>query len=66
MKTMKDFAAQQLTKKEMTKIHGGAKAIDNCGTLYAVTWPGGMNYVCSKDTTAMEIFRAAGATFILA
>lgn len=66
MKTMKDFAAQQLIKKEMTRIHGGAGGFDNCGILYAVTWSGGTNYVCSKNTAEMEHFRAIGAKFILA
>ncbi|WP_299102928.1 hypothetical protein [uncultured Alistipes sp.] len=64
MKTMQDFAAQQLTKKEMTEIHGGANGFDNCGILYAVTWSGGTSYVCSKNTAEMEYFRAAGTQFI--
>lgn len=66
MKSMKKFAAQQLTKKEMTKIQGGAGGFDNCGTLYAVSWPGGSSYVCSKDTVAMEQFRLIGAEFVCA
>ena len=56
MKSMKNFAAQQLTKKQMNEVKGGDNgAFDNCGTLYYCEWEGGQTYVCSKQAQEMKV-----------
>ena len=55
MKSMKNFAAQQLTKKQMNEVKGGDGGFDNCGTLYYCEWEGGQTYVCSKQAQEMEV-----------
>ena len=61
MKTMKDFAAQQLTKKQMNNVKGGQNGFDNCGTLYYCEWEGGQNYACEKDANALAALISSGA-----
>jgi bacteriocin-like protein len=61
MKSMKNFAAQQLSKKEMNNVKGGDGGFDNCGTLYHCTWNGGESYACSKQRHELETLRESGA-----
>ena len=62
MKNMQNFAAQQLSKKQMNEVMGGA--IDNCGTLYYAVWIGGGSYVCEKDSAALAEYLRMGAQII--
>ena len=39
MKTMKNFAAQQLSKKQMNTIHGGQGIVECAGLAYTVECP---------------------------
>lgn len=60
MKTMKNFAAQQLTKKQMNEVKGGKVAI-LCPILGAGGKP--INYICASgetfDDAAQEVARQA-------
>ena len=62
MKTMKDFAAQQLTKKQMSKVNGGAdcsggKWAYSCTLYRNVKNMGSSGYVCGY--TAWDAIIAA-------
>lgn len=66
MKAMKNFAAQQLSKKQMNDVRGGEyipNPIDQCGQLYKVEWDDNISYVCEKDTEGIEAFNKVGAIF---
>lgn len=61
MKNMKNFAAQQLSKKQMNEVKGGQGGFDNCGVLYYCEWEGGQNYACEKETTKLATLIDSGA-----
>lgn len=61
MKSMKNFAAQQLNKKQMNVINGGQRVDEDlCGTLYYCEWEGDQNYACEK-TGEKVILEQTGA-----
>lgn len=46
MKTMKDFAAQQLSKKQMNQVRGGERKPYQAWECH---WDGGMTIIAERD-----------------
>lgn len=52
MKSMKNFAAQQLTKKQMNEVKGGGT---DPNQLWECHWEGGMTIIAEKDFPRLAI-----------